>query len=176
MYPKNIKKNKSKLKLLFQVVPISFIVEKAGGLATDGSRRLLDIVPTQLHDTTPMFIGSSDDVRQLESYLAGSIPNMNGHHPDMLGKGFALTRNQIRNDLAENSEKKSSVYVQDASKSKHKELVKNHSNTDDSKSELETETNGEKKRKNGEDSGFKIPQKKFKGNVNNPNTEPEPLV
>jgi fructose-1,6-bisphosphatase I len=58
MYPGTIDKPKGKLRLLYECNPFAFIVTVAGGMATDGQQRILDIVPTELHQRTPMFIGS----------------------------------------------------------------------------------------------------------------------
>jgi fructose-1,6-bisphosphatase I len=58
MYPGTIEKPGGKLRLLYEANPFAFILEVAGGVATDGIGRILDIVPTSLHQRTPLFIGS----------------------------------------------------------------------------------------------------------------------
>lgn len=70
MYPGTTDKPKGKLRLLYECNPMAFIVEKAGGLATNGVKNILDIVPTELHQRTPMFIGSKLMMEELESYSA----------------------------------------------------------------------------------------------------------
>jgi fructose-1,6-bisphosphatase I len=50
---------------------MSFIMEQAGGAATDGSRRILDVVPETLHQKTPLFIGSEEDVALCNEFLNG---------------------------------------------------------------------------------------------------------
>lgn len=70
-YPGDTKNPNGKLRLMYENNPLSYIVEKAGGAASDGRQRILDIVPTQLHQKTPLFIGSADDVRIAEEFLAG---------------------------------------------------------------------------------------------------------
>jgi fructose-1,6-bisphosphatase I len=68
MYPKDYrdpKKPTGKLRLLCEAQPLAFIAEQAGGLATDGRRRLLDIEPETLHQRVPLFIGSEYDVRKV---------------------------------------------------------------------------------------------------------------
>ncbi|MBL0146790.1 MAG: class 1 fructose-bisphosphatase [Chitinophagaceae bacterium] len=70
MYPGTTDKPKGKLRLLYECNPMAFIVEKAGGLATNGVENILDIVPTELHQRTPMFIGSKLMMEELESYSA----------------------------------------------------------------------------------------------------------
>jgi len=52
---------------LYEANPFAFIVEVAGGAATDGTQRILDIVPTKLHQRTPLFIGSKEMMEELAS-------------------------------------------------------------------------------------------------------------
>jgi fructose-1,6-bisphosphatase I len=66
MYPGTTDKPNGKLRLLYECNPFAFIVEVAGGRATDGKQRILDIVPTELHQRTPMFIGSRDMMTEFE--------------------------------------------------------------------------------------------------------------
>ncbi len=61
-YPGTIDKPKGKLRMLFEVFPFAFIYEKAGGKAIDGKKRLLDLIPTHIHDTTPCFFGSNEEI------------------------------------------------------------------------------------------------------------------
>jgi fructose-1,6-bisphosphatase I len=72
MYPGTTDKPKGKLRLLYECNPMAFIVEKAGGVATDGVQPILDIMPTALHQRTPMFIGSKLMMEELESYAKKS--------------------------------------------------------------------------------------------------------
>ena len=58
-----------KLRLVYECNPMSFIVEQAGGMATDGLRRILDIKPHELHQRTPIFIGSSEMVSKARELL-----------------------------------------------------------------------------------------------------------
>ena len=69
-YPPNEKSQKGKLRLLYEANPLAFIVEQAGGAATDGHQRILDIEPTDLHQRTPLYIGSKGDVDIATSMLA----------------------------------------------------------------------------------------------------------
>ena len=74
MYPadgKDANKPNGKLRLLYEANPLAFVAEQAGGAASDGSGRILDIVPTELHQRAPLFIGSADDVAEAEAFLAG---------------------------------------------------------------------------------------------------------
>jgi fructose-1,6-bisphosphatase I len=68
MYPGTVDKPAGKLRLLYECNPFAFIVEVAGGKATDGKQRILDIQPTALHQRTPMFIGSSEMMAELEGF------------------------------------------------------------------------------------------------------------
>ena len=68
MYPGTTDKPKGKLRLLYECNPFAFIVEKAGGKATNGDIRILDVQPTELHQRTPLFIGSKLMMEELESY------------------------------------------------------------------------------------------------------------
>ncbi|XP_078442633.1 inositol monophosphatase family protein [Wolffia australiana] len=56
------------LRLVYEANPLSFIVEKAGGRGSDGRRRILDIQPQELHQRLPLFLGSPEDMEELESY------------------------------------------------------------------------------------------------------------
>jgi fructose-1,6-bisphosphatase I len=70
MYPGTIDKPNGKLRLLYECNPFAFIIAVAGGKATNGKIRILDVVPTELHQRTPMFIGSKLMMDELETYLA----------------------------------------------------------------------------------------------------------
>jgi fructose-1,6-bisphosphatase I len=69
MYPGTTDKPKGKLRLLYECNPFAFILAVAGGRATDGHQRILDIKPTELHQRTPMFIGSKGMMDELETFL-----------------------------------------------------------------------------------------------------------
>jgi len=62
MYPANKSAPKGKLRLLYECNPMAHIVEQAGGMATDGKQRILDLKPSALHERSPIFIGSKEDV------------------------------------------------------------------------------------------------------------------
>ncbi len=63
------KKPHGKLRYLCEAAPLAFVCEQAGGMATDGERRILDIEPQQLHERVPLFIGSHDDIRDTMQIL-----------------------------------------------------------------------------------------------------------
>ena len=70
MYPADAKHKNGKLRLMIECNPMAFIVEAAGGRATDGKKRILEIQPKDLHQRTPLFIGSEDDVKMVEEFMA----------------------------------------------------------------------------------------------------------
>lgn len=71
MYPADAKNPKGKLRLLYEAAPFALICEQAGGMATDGERNILDIVPTELHERTPVYMGSREYVQLAHEFLAG---------------------------------------------------------------------------------------------------------
>ena len=73
MYPRDRKSPKGKLRFSFEAAPLAFIVEKAGGNATTGNERILDITPTGIHDRLPLFIGSKNDVEMAVTRLAAKV-------------------------------------------------------------------------------------------------------
>ncbi len=66
MYPGTMDKPNGKLRLLYECNPFAYIIEVAGGKATDGKVRILDKQPTELHERTPFFIGSIQMMEELE--------------------------------------------------------------------------------------------------------------
>jgi fructose-1,6-bisphosphatase I len=70
-YPANAKSPQGKLRLLYEASPLAFVVEQAGGAATDGVRRILDIPPTELHQRIPLYVGSKSDVDAAAAMLGG---------------------------------------------------------------------------------------------------------
>jgi fructose-1,6-bisphosphatase I len=69
MYPNSTKNIYGKLRLLYEANPIAFIAEQAGGKAISGNQRILDIVPTELHQRIPFFCGNTEMINTLESFL-----------------------------------------------------------------------------------------------------------
>lgn len=67
-YPGDIKSPNGKLRLLYEVNPMSFIIDKAGGKSTTGKMNPLDIQPTELHQRVPVWLGSSDMVDEVEAF------------------------------------------------------------------------------------------------------------
>ena len=69
IYPANTRDPEGKLRLMYEANPMAFLVEQAGGRATDGSTRILEKMPRALHQRTPVFIGSEEMVRRAESFM-----------------------------------------------------------------------------------------------------------
>lgn len=70
MYPADSKSPHGKLRLLYEAAPMAMICEQAGGRASDGRARILDLDPDDIHQRTPLYIGSSDIVGMAEAFLA----------------------------------------------------------------------------------------------------------
>ena len=73
MYPADMRdprKPSGKLRLMCEAAPMAMIIEQAGGMATDGTRRILDIEPQELHQRVPLFVGSKSDVEIVQRYYA----------------------------------------------------------------------------------------------------------
>jgi fructose-1,6-bisphosphatase I len=72
LYPAEAKKPEGKLRLLYEANPLALIVEQAGGRASTGTKRILDVHPERLHQRVPLLIGSRDDVQEAEAFFAKS--------------------------------------------------------------------------------------------------------
>jgi fructose-1,6-bisphosphatase I len=70
MYPADARDpgKPGKLRLMYEANPMAFIVEQAGGAATDGRQRILDIQPEKLHQRVPVFLGSKNEVERVTAY------------------------------------------------------------------------------------------------------------
>lgn len=71
LYPGDKVNPDGKLRLMYEANPMAFLVENAGGAATTGHERILDIQPESIHQTTPLIMGSADDVREAERFIRG---------------------------------------------------------------------------------------------------------
>lgn len=69
LYPGSIKKPEGKLRLLYEASPLAMVIEQAGGKATNGKIRILDVVPTDLHQRTPLILGGPDEVDAAQRFL-----------------------------------------------------------------------------------------------------------
>jgi fructose-1,6-bisphosphatase I len=69
LYPQDKKNPKGKLRLLYEAIPLSFIINQAGGKAVDGEQDILDIVPESVHQRIPLIIGSETEVDLYMRYM-----------------------------------------------------------------------------------------------------------
>jgi len=69
MYPADSRNPNGKLRLMYECNPMAFIVEQAGGRASNGKQRMLEVQPKSLHQRTPIFIGSEEDVLLVEKFM-----------------------------------------------------------------------------------------------------------
>jgi len=89
-YPGDKKSPKGKLRLLYECNPVAYLIEQAGGRATNGHQRILDLKPTKLHERSPIFCGSHDDILVLEE----------------LYRKHAATKGSEKSDKSEKSKEK----------------------------------------------------------------------
>ena len=73
LYPSTDKARQGKLRLMYECNALAFIVEQAGGKASDGKQRVLDIEPQSLHQRIPFFVGSKNMVEKLEALIRESM-------------------------------------------------------------------------------------------------------
>ncbi len=71
MYPATATNPDGKLRLMYEANPMAFIVEQAGGMASTGTRRIMELDPTGLHQRTPLFIGNKSLVEKAEAFMRG---------------------------------------------------------------------------------------------------------
>jgi fructose-1,6-bisphosphatase I len=77
LYPadtKDPKKPHGKLRLLYECSPIAFVAEQAGGSASTGKERIMEVMPQELHQRVPLIIGSAEEVALVERFYAGYRP------------------------------------------------------------------------------------------------------
>ncbi len=65
-----------RLRLVYEAAPVAFLVEQAGGRATDGTRAIMDIVPDHLHQRVPFFFGSCNEIDEMVRHYSGSKPHI----------------------------------------------------------------------------------------------------
>ncbi|GAB4861126.1 Fructose-1,6-bisphosphatase, cytosolic [Ancistrocladus abbreviatus] len=75
LYPADKKSPNGKLRVLYEVFPMSFLMEQAGGQAFTGKQRALDLVPKDIHERSPVFLGSYDDVEEIKALYAAEACN-----------------------------------------------------------------------------------------------------
>ncbi len=72
-YPANAQSPRGKLRMLYECNPLAFVVQQAGGAAIDGVNDIMDIVPTELHMRSPLYIGSADDIETAREFLSAAM-------------------------------------------------------------------------------------------------------
>ena len=80
-YPGDTKNPNGKLRLLYEAAPMAFLVEQAGGAATTGRGRIMDIEPTNVHQRVPCMLGSVDDVNELLGHYSKTSPSEDIYQP-----------------------------------------------------------------------------------------------
>ncbi|CAN6833342.1 unnamed protein product [Brassica oleracea] len=75
LYPADKKSPNGKLRVLYEVFPMAFLMEQAGGQAFTGKKRALDLVPKKIHERSPIFLGSYDDVEEIKALYAAEENN-----------------------------------------------------------------------------------------------------
>jgi fructose-1,6-bisphosphatase I len=76
MYPGDLQHPIGKLRLLYEAAPMAMIIEHAGGRATDGRRNIMEIQPTDIHQKTPLFLGSPQCMELVDKYLLVQRPSL----------------------------------------------------------------------------------------------------
>ncbi len=71
LYPASTKAPSGKLRLMYEANPMAFIAQQAGGIASNGRENILNLVPEELHQRVPIFIGNTDNVRMVEAFIQG---------------------------------------------------------------------------------------------------------
>jgi fructose-1,6-bisphosphatase I len=69
LYPPTRSNPEGKLRLLYEANPVAFIAEQAGGVASDGERRVLEVQPTDIHQRTPLIVGSKSEMEEFEQFV-----------------------------------------------------------------------------------------------------------
>jgi len=91
MYPADFFNRNGKLRILYECFPMAFVLEAAGGMASTGSGRILDITPTSLHQRSPIYIGCKRDVLKIEQ-LFKRVPHLYSMHCAPISDGRRTAR------------------------------------------------------------------------------------
>lgn len=74
LYPPQGERDSGKLRLLYEAGPLAFLIEQAGGYASDGRQSIMDIVPASLHQRVPLYLGNRPLVEKIEEFIKGEMP------------------------------------------------------------------------------------------------------
>jgi len=83
-YPATRTNPNGKLRLLYECAPMSMIIEQAGGAGSTGKGRILDLKPTEIHQRSPIFLGSVENVFELDQYFQYCRSNLAAMHIERL--------------------------------------------------------------------------------------------
>ena len=72
LYPSDMRQPSGKLRLVYEAQPLAFIAHHAGAYASDGTRDILDVQPTRLHERIPLFLGNRELIEKAEWFLSGT--------------------------------------------------------------------------------------------------------
>ena len=70
LYPSTLKNPGGKLRLLYEANPMAMVMEQAGGAAFSGTKRTLEVNPTELHERVPVLLGSPEEVKNVQQFIA----------------------------------------------------------------------------------------------------------
>lgn len=100
LYPPTDKNPQGKLRLLYEANPVAFIAEQAGGFATDGRRRILEIEPTAIHQRTPLIVGGKSEMEQFQRFVE---PGATDNEPRATGSASAIAASTELRELVDAS-------------------------------------------------------------------------
>jgi fructose-1,6-bisphosphatase I/sedoheptulose-1,7-bisphosphatase len=88
MYPRDTKDpaKPGRLRLLYEANPVSFLIEQAGGMASTGRSRLMEVTPTSLHQRIPFVFGSAEEVARIEAYHREPEPEQDPYPSPLFGR------------------------------------------------------------------------------------------
>jgi fructose-1,6-bisphosphatase I len=86
LYPGSRANPQGKLRVLYEAAPLAFVAEQAGGAASDGVHRIMDVTPASLHQRTSLVLGSLEDVHECEEFVQGRHPALTLERRDSSGR------------------------------------------------------------------------------------------
>lgn len=95
IYPSLIGNPNGKLRLLYEANPMAFLIEQAGGIATNGQDNILDVDPTELHQRTPLYIGNTQEIELIHQYIHGWRQKVSTHPVTIKSDGFEIKGGKV---------------------------------------------------------------------------------